>query len=96
MALDFTVSGVIDILSQTIFDGNVQLAGIAIMLCVFFAMIVILANLKAPVEYSLVPMMILSVFFSYIGVIDTTISFLVIIVSVVILAVTARKLTSGD
>lgn len=94
MTVDFSVTGIIDILSQSFFGGNSTLTGLAIMLAVFFVMVVILATVKAPVTYSLAPMMILSVFFSYLGIIDTTISFLIIIVSVVLIAMTARSITS--
>lgn len=93
MTVDFTISGVIDVLSQTFFEGNTTLAGLAIMLVLFFIMIVILANVNAPVQYSLVPIMLLAVFFSYIGVMDTTVSFVIIILSVIMIALTARRLT---
>lgn len=93
MTVDFTVSGVIDVLSQSFFEGNTTLAGLAIMLVLFFIMIVILANVNAPVQYSLVPIMLLAVFFSYIGVMDTTVSFVIIILSVIMIALTARRLT---
>lgn len=93
MTVDFTVSGVIDVLSQSFFEGNTTLAGLAIMLVLFFIMIVILANVNAPVQYSLVPIMLVAVFFSYIGVLDTTVSFIIIILSVVMLGITARRIT---
>ncbi len=93
MTTEFTVSGVIDVLAQSFFEGNTTLAGIAIMLVLFFIMVVILANVHAPVSYSLVPIMLIAVFFSYIGVMETTISFIIIILSVVMIALAARRVT---
>lgn len=94
MAVDLSLVSIIDIIAQSFFGGSSTLAGLVIMLAVFFVMIVILGNLKAPITYSLVPMMILAIVFTYVGVMDTTVSFMIIIVSVVLIAITTRDLTA--
>lgn len=94
VAITFTT--IINIIAQTFFDGSTTIAGLAIMLAAFFVMLVILANVKAPPIYSLVPMIILSVVFTAYGVMDTTVSFLIIILSAIMTAVVARKTVGGD
>lgn len=93
--VDLSMDSIIDIIGQTMFSGNSEVAGLVIMLAVFFVMVVILANLKAPPVYAMVPMMILAVVFSALGILDQTISFLIIIVSAVVVAMQARKIV-GD
>lgn len=91
-----TFANIINIIAQTFFDGSTTLAGLAIMLAAFFLMLVILANVKAPPIYSLVPMIVLAIIFAAYGVMDTTVSFLIIILSAIMTAVVARKTVGGD
>lgn len=95
MAVDFTITNIISVIAQTVFDGNTTIAGLAIMLLVAFIMIAILANIKAPVQYSLVPIIILAIIFASMGIMDTTVSFIVIIISAVVVATGARNLVGS-
>ena len=90
-----TFNSIINIIAQTFFDGSTTIAGLVIMLAAFFIALVVLANVKAPPVYSLVPMMILSIIFTAYGVMDTTVSFLIIILSAVMTAAMARKTVGG-
>lgn len=93
--VDFTFQSIINVISQVMFDGNTTIGGLAIMMAVSFIMMAILANVKAPLQYSLVPMFILAIIFGAMGIMDTTVSFLVVILSAVLIAATARR-TIGD
>lgn len=94
MAVDFSFMSILDVLSQSFFDGDMMMTGLVVMLGLFFVMVAILGAIDVPITYSLVPMMILAIVFSYIGILDTTVSFLIIIVSVVMIAIFGRNLTA--
>ena len=93
--VEFTFTSIIDILAQSFFDGNIQLAGLCVMLGIFFVLAAVMAAFKAPIHYCIAPMLITAILFSYVGIIDTTIGFLLVIVVAVILALEARKITAG-
>lgn len=95
MAVDLSLNGIIDIVAWAFFGGSASLAGLAIMLVFMFAAVALLAAFKAPITYALVPVMIIALFFTSMGVLDTTISFLIIILCAVIIASQARNLTGG-
>ena len=95
MAVDFSFLNIINVISAEMFGGNTTVGGLVIMMVVAFIMIAILASVKAPMQYALVPMIILSVIFAAMGIMNTTVSFLIIIVSAVLIAATARR-TIGD
>ena len=96
MAVDFSFINIVNIISQELFGGNTTVGGLVIMMAVSFLMMAVLANIKAPMQYSLAPMIILSIIFATMGIMDTTVSFIVIIVCAVIIATTARKLVGGN
>ena len=91
MAVDFTIEGIIGTIAQTFCGGSTTMAGILVMLGVLFVMIMILANLKAPVTYALVPMMMLDIIFAMLGIIDSTVSFIIVILCAVLIAKQAQK-----
>lgn len=96
MAVDFSFINIVNVISQELFGGNTTVGGLVIMMAVSFLMMAVLANIKAPMQYSLAPMIILSIIFAAMGIMDTTVSFIVIIVCAVIIATTARKLVGGN
>lgn len=91
----FSFNTIVGVVAQIFFDGSDNLAGLAIMAVVFFMMVAFLANVRAPITYALVPMIILAILFAGLGIIDTTTSFLIIILSAVIIAANARNLVGG-
>lgn len=95
MGVDFTIQNIMSILANTFFQGNMDIAGLSIMLVTFFIMVVILANVKAPPLYAVVPMIPLAVMFTALGIMDATLSFFVIIVTAVVIAVMARSIAEG-
>lgn len=95
MGVDFNFANIVQILSNELFGGNTTVGGLVIMMGVTFIMMAILANIKAPVQYSLAPMMIMAIIFTSMGIMDTTVSFIIIIISAVLIAATARKTIGG-
>lgn len=93
--VDFDFQTIIEVIAQAFFSGSVQLAGIAILLAVMLVFIVVFAAIKAPVQYGLVPALILSLFFSSYGIIDPSVSFIIVVITAVLVASTARGLVSG-
>lgn len=92
MAVEFTLDNIIGIMAQTFFSGSVQMAGLAVLLACFFISFVIMAAIKAPVTYSLVPMIILDIIFTAYGILNTTVSFIIIIVCAILIAMQARQI----
>ena len=95
MAVDFSFINIVNIISNQIFGGNTTVGGLVIMMVVAFIMMAFLASIKAPMQYALVPMIIMSVIFAALGIMNATVSFLIIIISAVLIAATARR-TIGD
>ena len=95
MAVDFSFINIVNIISNQIFGGNTTVGGLVIMMVVAFIMMAFLASIKAPMQYALVPMIIMSVIFAALGIMNATVSFLIIIISAVMIAATARR-TIGD
>lgn len=93
--VDFTLQGIIGILAQTFCGGSMTLAGLLVMLGFFFVAVVILANVRAPITYALVPMMLLDIVFAAIGIVDSTVSFVIVILCAVLVARQARELVGG-
>ena len=91
---DFTLQGIIGVIAQVFCGGSMTLAGILVMMAALFVMIMILASVKAPVTYALVPMMMLDIVFAALGIIDTTVSFIIIILCAVLVAKEAHKMVT--
>lgn len=89
--VDFTINGIIGVIAQTFCGGSMTMAGILVMLGVLFVMIMILANLRAPVTYALVPMMMLDIVFAMLGIVDSTVSFIIVVISAVLIAKQAQR-----
>ena len=94
--VDFTLQGIIGIIAQTFCGGSMTLAGLLVMLAFFFVCVVILAHIRAPVTYALVLMMLLDIVFAAIGIVDSTVSFIIVILCAVLMAKQARDLVGGS
>lgn len=90
----FTLSELINIVAQTVFDGSTTLAGLTIMVMAWLVFVVILANMKAPISYSLVPMIPISLIFAGFNIISVDISMIIILVCSVFSAVAFRGILS--
>ena len=92
---DFNITNAMDVLTQTVFGGNTLVAGMAFLLVAFLVIVAIFSKLNAPPVYSLVPMIPVVIMFGYLGIVDGTVSMLIVIISVVIVAMYARKMVAG-
>lgn len=95
MPVDFSFINIVNVISSELFGGNTTIGGLVIMLGVAFIMMMFLAAVKAPIQYSLAPMILMSIIFAAMGIMNTTVSFLIIIVCAVLIAASARR-TIGD
>lgn len=93
--VDFTIQGIIDVLAQTLCGGSTVIAGLLVMVAAFFVTTVIFAAMKAPIHYALVPMILIDIVFTALGVINTTLSFIIIIVCAVLMARQVRDIVGG-
>lgn len=93
--VDFSLQSIIEVVAQAFFSGSIQMAGIAILLACMLVFIVIFASIKAPAQYGLIPALILSLFFASYGIIDTSVAFIIVVITAVLVATTARGLVSG-
>lgn len=92
---DFNLENVMDVITQTVFGGNSLVAGMAFLVVAFLILLAIFSKLNAPPVYTLVPMIPLVIMFGYLGIVDGTVSMLLVIISVVIVAMFARKMVAG-
>lgn len=89
MMLTFT--NIIDMIAENFFAGSTTLAGLAVMLAAWAICAVICINMKAPPTYSVVPMIPISIFFAAFGILNETITLLIVIVSAALVATEMRR-----
>lgn len=95
MAVDFSIEGIIGVIAQNLCGGSTVIAGLIVMVASFFVITVIFAAMKAPLQYALVPMMLIDIVFTALGIINSTISFVIIIMCAVLMARQVRELVGG-
>jgi hypothetical protein len=95
MAVDFSIEGIIGVIAQNLCGGSTVIAGLIVMVAAFFVITVIFAAMKAPLQYALVPMMLIDIVFTAMGIINSTISFVIIIMCAVLMARQVRELVGG-
>lgn len=86
-----TFSGIIDLIATNFFNGSTTLAGLAILVAAWAICAVICLNMKAPPAYSVVPMIPIAVFFAAYGILNETITILIVIVAAALVASEMRK-----
>lgn len=92
---EFNVQTILDVLTQTFFGGDSSIAGIGLLIGVFLLLVVIFSRIGAPIPYTLIPMIPVTLFFTYLGIVDATVSMLIIVITVVIVAMFARNVVEG-
>ena len=75
-----------EIFAQVFFDGSMTQCGLAVIVVAFFLCVVILASVKAPVEYSVVPMIPIALLFAGYNIISIEVMMLIIVVCCVMVA----------
>ena len=93
--VDFNFANIITILANTIFAGSTTVAGLASMVVIWFVILALLVNMKAPISYSLVPMIPIAIIFASFGIISTDVSLIIILVCSAMTAIAFRKVLSG-
>lgn len=94
--VDFTLMGIIEVLAQTFCGGSTQIAGLLVMMAVFLAMLVIFAIVKAPMQYAVAPLIIVDIIFTALGIVNTTVSFIILIICAVMMARQVRDIVGGS
>lgn len=89
MMLTFT--NIIDMIAENFFAGSTTMAGLAVMLAAWAICAVICINMRAPPTYSVVPMIPISIFFAAFGILNETITLLIVIVSAALVATEMRR-----
>lgn len=94
MAIPFTFTNLINIAKDTFFDGSATVAGLAAMVLIWLVFVAILANFKAPISYSLVPLIPVALIFSGFGILSVDVAMIIILVVSVFAAVMFRGVIS--
>lgn len=94
MAISFTFANLIQIAADTFFNGSTTVAGLAAMVAIWLLFVVILANLKAPISYSLVPLIPVSIIFMGFNILSVDVAMIIIIVVSVFTAIVFRGVIS--
>ena len=94
--VDFTLMGIIEVLAQTFCGGSTQIAGLLVMMAVFLGMLVIFALVKAPMQYAVAPLIIVDIIFTALGIVNTTVSFIILIICAVMMARQVRDIVGGE
>lgn len=89
MDLNFTT--ILEWLAKTFFSGSTTLAGTAILVAGWAVAAVICMNFKASPAYSVVPMIPICIFLTGYGVLNETVSVMIILVSSVLVASEFKK-----
>lgn len=84
--MDLTFSTIVDFTSQYFFNGSNTLAGLALLVAAWAICAVICINAKAHPVYSVVPMIPIAIFFAAYGILNETITILIVLVASVLVA----------
>lgn len=85
----------IAVLTQTVFGGSGTLCGIAMLLGAWIIFLVILANIKAPILYSIVPLVPLCIFFNSLGILNTDVMMITVLLCSVVVATELKRTVMG-
>ena len=84
--MDLNFPTIVDFVSQYFFNGSSTLAGLALLVGAWAICAVICINAKPSPVYSVVPMIPLAIFFAAYGILNETITILIVLVSSVLVA----------
>lgn len=89
--MNLSFSEIINWISSTFFGGSTTLTGLALLVGIWAIMLVILINAKAAPAYSVVPMIPAAIFLAGYGILNETISILIVIIAAAFVAVEMKK-----
>ena len=89
--MDITFQNIIDLIANNLFGGSTTLAGLAIMMAIWAVCAVICLSMRAPPVYTVVPLIPIAIFFDAYGLLNNTITIIIILVSSVIVAAEFKR-----
>lgn len=89
--MDFTFDNLIQVFANDVFAGSTTLAGLAIMMAIWAVCAVLCVAMRAPPVYTVVPLIPISIFFTAYGLLNTTITVVIVLVSSVLVASEFKK-----
>ena len=89
--MEFTFQNLIDLLANNLFGGSSTLAGLALMLAMWAVFAVICLAMRAPPVYTIVPLIPISIFFTAYGILNNTITIIIVLVSAVLVGAEFKK-----
>ena len=92
--MEFTFQNLVDLIANNVFGGSSVLAGLALMLAMWAVFAVICLAMKAPPVYTVVPLIPISIFFTAYGLINETITIIIVLVSSVLVAAEFKKVVN--
>lgn len=93
--MDVNVENIIAILTQTVFGGSGTTCGLVLLLGTWCVFMVILANIKAPIVYSIVPLIPLCIFFNSYGILNTDVMMITVLLCSVVVAAELKRTVVG-
>ena len=90
-----SVDSFIAVLTDTVFGGSGTLCGLALLLGAWLVFLVILANVKAPIMYSIVPLIPICIFFNSIGILNTDVMMITVLLCAVVVASELKRTVMG-
>ena len=92
--MEFTFQNLVDLIANNVFGGSSVLAGLALMLAMWAVFAVICLAMRAPPVYTVVPLIPISIFFTAYGLINETITIIIVLVSSVLVAAEFKKVVN--
>lgn len=90
-----SIESFISVLTQVVFGGSGTMCGIALLLGTWVVFLVILANIKAPILYSIVPLIPICIFFNSIGILNTDVMMITVLLCAIVVAAELKKTVMG-
>lgn len=90
-----SVDSFIAVLTDTVFGGSGTLCGLALLLGSWIVFLVILANIKAPILYNIVPLIPLCIFFNSLGILNTDVMMITVLLCSVVVATELKRPVMG-
>lgn len=89
--MDLNFATILEWLANTFFGGSTSLAGLGVLVAAWAVAAVICLNFKASPAYSVVPMIPICIFLTGYGVLNETVSVMIVLVSSVLVASEFKK-----
>lgn len=89
--MDLNFTSILEWLANSFFGGSTTLAGLGVLVAAWAVAAVICLNYRASPAYSVVPMIPICVFLTGYGVLNETVSVMIILVSSVLVAAEFKK-----